>query len=620
MKKTSLFRIKKQYGEYFKSLKHKRVEPAPIVPENDSSTLFTGSGMQPLVPYLLGQKHPEGKRLFNCQPCFRSEDIEEVGDNRHTTFFEMLGNWSLGDYFKQEQITWIYKFFTDQLGIDPNRLYVTVFIGNNKNKIERDKESARIWKDLFEESGVKALEVDMGSSIQASKTGMRRGRIFYYDESKNWWSRAGSPEAMPVNEPGGPDSEVFYDFGIPHDKIFGNECHPNCDCGRFLEIGNSVFMEYKKNEKGGFDSLPQKNVDFGGGLERITAAVQGTNDIFMVDELSRIIDEIENVSGKGYQSAQEIQKSMRVITDHMRASVFIINHGITPSNTEQGYVLRRMIRRMVRHADKIGIEKGGLSEAAKEIMNVYEQGGDEFSIDNEQLVKCVNEEENKFRAALKGGLKYFNSLGERIITGKDAYKLYTSYGMPLDLIKEMSEEKGVQVDVRGYEEEMARHKEMSRAGARKKFEGGLANREEQTIKYHTATHLLQAALREVLGKHVEQRGSNITRERLRFDFSHAQKLAPEQIEQVENKVNDIIKASAPVEKEQVSYKEAKKAGSIGILSAEDEQKIWVYSVGDFSKEICGGPHVKNTKELGEFKIIKEEAAGAGVRRIKAVLN
>ena len=565
------------------------------MPEGDPTTLFTGSGMQPMIPYLLGEKHPLGTRIVNSQRSFRAEDIEEVGDNRHTTFFEMLGNWSFGDYFRSEQLRWMSEFLFDEVGIDPKKLYVTTFIGDTKNGLERDTESAELWKAIFKERGIEANIVEIGSEAAGSDVGMQGGRIFYYDSKKNWWSRAGTPDKMPIGEPGGPDSEMFYEFTeIEHDPKFGKECHPNCDCGRYLEIGNNVFMTYKKAGEGVFEPLPSKNVDFGGGLERMASASQNDPDIFKIDAFIDTIARLEKLSGKKYEDPLH-QKSFRIIADHARAANMLIADGVRPSNTEQGYVLRRLLRRAIFHADKIGVTPGTL-----------------FTSDVEK------EEEVRFRTTLARGLKEFEK-GER-----DAFILFTTYGFPFEMTQELALEKGETVDEKDFKNKIKEHQEKSRSGAEQKFKGGLADTSEKTVRLHTATHLLNAALKHVLGEHVKQKGSNITEERLRFDFSHPTKLTDEEKQKIGEFVNNAIAQGLPVVRKEMPRAEAESIGAEMEFNAKYPDTVSIYFVGDektpVSKEFCGGPHVTNTKELGIFKIVKEEASSAGVRRIKAILE
>ena len=618
--------VRKKYLKFFESRGHKIIPSASLVPENDPTTLFTGSGMQPLIPYLLGEPHPLGKRLVNSQKCFRAEDIDEIGDNRHTTFFEMLGNWSLGDYFKEEQLSWFFEFLTEAVGLDPNRLYVTVFAGDETLGISKDTESVEIWKRLFKESGITAKDVHIGSEKDGHEKGTQGGRIFYYYAKKNWWSRSGVPANMPAGEPGGPDSEVFYDFGTPHDEKFGKECHPNCDCGRFLEIGNSVFMEYKKVTDGSFEKLKQKNVDFGGGLERITAASNNDPDVFKIDLLSSIVKRLEELSGVPYESGK--QKSFRVIADHIRGAIFMVTDGVMPSNTERGYFVRRLLRRAVRHADILGIKTGMLSSLVEPLIKNYGDAYPEI-VDNKALIEeTIKGEESKFRETLEKGLKEFQviaSAAHEAILSKDAFNLYQTYGFPLEMTIDLAKERGLEVDAEGFKKEFAKHQDVSRTATTGRFKGGLADTKEETIRLHTAHHLLLASLQKVLGSHVKQKGSNITSERLRIDFSYQQKMTPAEIKQVEDMVNGKIKEELNMVRREMSKEEAEKIGAEMEFGVKYGELVSVYFVEErdgtpFSKEFCGGPHVKNTGELGHFKIIKEEAVSAGIRRIKAILE
>ncbi|MEX0877948.1 MAG: alanine--tRNA ligase [Candidatus Spechtbacterales bacterium] len=617
--------IRQKYLKFFEERGHSVIPSASLLPENDPTTLFTGSGMQPLLPYLLGEKHPDGNKLVDSQKSFRAEDIEEVGDNRHTTFFEMLGNWSLGVYFKKEQIPWFFEFLTDVVGLDSNNIYVTVFAGDEANNIPRDTESVEIWKKIFEEKGIEAKDVE-----NAGELGMQGGRIFYYDAKKNWWSRAGMPQNMPAGEPGGPDSEIFYDFRTEHDSAFGEVCHPNCDCGRFLEIGNSVFMEYIKTEGGTFENLPQKNVDFGGGLERITAASNNNGDVFEIDVFKKIIKNLEEASGKTYSNA-EFQHSFRVVADHLRAAVFVIADGASPSNTDSGYITRRLLRRSVRHMDLLGITENTLHKLVPAVVENYKEAYPKLAEKQKEIEDAIKKEEEKFRRTLTKGLKEFEKLAEKKeISGEEAFILFSTYGFPFDLTLELAEEKSVNVDREGFEKEMEKHKALSRAGAEQKFKGGLADHSEMSVKYHTATHLLHQALRDVLGSHVFQTGSNITPERLRFDFSHGEKMTPDEIKETEDIVNQKVKEALPVYYSDISKEKAKEMGAIGLFEDTYGDTVRVYGIGAdpataersemYSFEYCGGPHVKNTSELGHFKIKKEESISAGKRRIKAVLE
>ena len=620
--------IRTAYLEFFKKHDHVVIPRARIVPENDPTTLFTGSGMQPLIPYLLGQKHPHGTKLVDSQTCFRADDMDEVGDNRHTTFFEMLGNWSLGDYFKSEQLPWFFEFLTDVVGLDPKDLYVTVFIGDAKNKIPKDTQSAEIWEKLFGSKGIDAKQVEIGSEDDGYKKGMNGGRIFYYDSSKNWWSRSGKPENMPAGEPGGPDSEVFYDFGTPHDKAWGEQCHPNCDCGRFLEIGNSVFMQYIKTEDGGFKELPQQNVDFGGGLERIAAAAIGSPDVFKISLMWPIIEELQKLSGKKYEDHVQAK---RIIADHMRSAVFMAADGVTPSNKTQGYILRRLLRRAIRHGLELGIENGLLEAVADTVLDIYKDEYPELLKDKDTVIKVLAREEQAFRQTLKKGLKEFEKMVGDKLDGKTAFTLFDTYGFPPELSTEEAKQRKVKVAENwreDFDNELETQRNRSRTAAAGMFKGGLAEHSEQTIKYHTATHLMYKALRLTLGDHVEQRGSNITNERLRFDFNHPAKMTLEEIKKVETIVNEQIAKDLPVTWKEMPTAEALKTGARGHFGEKYGDTVKVYIMGQesdpYTMELCGGPHVEHTGTLGEggkkFKIIKEESSAAGIRRIKAVLS
>jgi len=640
--------LRQKYLAFFKNKGHAIMPSASLVPENDPTTLFTGSGMQPMLPYLLGQKHPLGTRIADSQKCFRSQDIEEVGDNRHTTYFEMLGNWSLGDYYKEEQLAWFFEFLTRELGLDPQRLYVSVFAGNQKLSIPRDDESVGIWQKLFGEKGIEAKAVD-----KADINGMQGGRIFYYDESKNWWSRAATPRAMPVGEPGGPDSEVFYDFGAElkiheHSSYQNQPCHPNCNCGRFLEIGNSVFMAYQKTPSG-FAPLPKKNVDFGGGLERILASVNGNPDIFTIDLFRPLICHLEEISGKKYQGNEEDKKPFRVIADHVRAAVMLAADGVFPSNKDQGYFSRRLLRRSIRYAKTLGIEKNFLSDLVPVVADMYQNDYANVKQNEKNIVQAFHDEEEKFRKTLGRGLKI--ALAEQVkidvqvkvkvaqanedlrkkFSGKVAFDLYQTYGFPIEMTIEIAKEKGMEVDLAGFEKAKREHQELSRRGAQQKFAGGLLDHSEKTTRLHTATHLLHEALRRVLGPQVKQAGSNITPERLRFDFTHQDKLSEEELQKIAKLVNEIVQKNLLVVQETMSLDKAKKQGALALFGQKYGEKVKVYKIVDpslpaggsgqaYSIEVCGGPHVVKTGELGKFRILKQENIGKGIRRIRAVLE
>lgn len=608
--------IRRKYLDFFRAQGHVVIPSAPLVPENDPTTLFTSSGMQPLLPYLLGSPHPQGVRLADSQKSFRAQDIEEVGDNRHTTFFEMLGNWSLGDYFKKEQLPWFYRFLTEEVKLDPSRLYVTVFIGDDTLGIPKDEESIALWKGLFAEAGIEAKAVEIGSEARGYEVGMQGGRIFAYDAKKNWWSRSGTPDKMPAGEPGGPDSEVFYDFGTPHDPVWGPECHPNCDCGRFMEIGNSVFMQYIKKDDGSFGLLPKANVDFGGGLERIAAAARGNADVFLIDTMQPVIAEISAVSGKSYAGNE---KSFRVVTDHLRAATFMIGDGVLPSNTEQGYVLRRLIRRAVLNLDMLGVGQGLAAKISGQVVDAYKAHYGELDAKRDTIERVIVDEEDRFRKTLKDGLKEFEK-------GTDPFILFTTYGFPIEMTEELAKERGRAVDMEAFKVKMAEHQALSRAGAEQKFKGGLADTGEVTTMLHTSTHLMLAGLRKYLGEHVHQAGSNITAERTRFDFTHPEKVPRDILDKVEAYVNEAIGKKAQVEIIQMPKEEAKAAGVEGSFWEKYPDVVNVYQVKApdgtvYSRELCGGPHVENTGSIkGTFKIVKEEASSAGVRRVKAVLE
>lgn len=625
--------LRSRYLNFFKERGHAIVPSVSLIPNNDPTTLFTGSGMQPMIPFLLGERHPQGQRIADSQKCFRSQDIEEVGDNRHTTFFEMLGNWSLGDYFKQEQLGWFFEFAVKELGLDPNNIYVTVFAGSPSIGIPRDDVAVTRWKELFASVGIEAKDLE-----DAETKGMRNGRIFTYGEKKNWWSRSGTPDKMPVGEPGGPDSEMFYDFGIErglHEASPWKDepCHVNCDCGRFMEIGNSVFMEYGRTEEG-FEKLVQSNVDYGGGLERMMAAANGDPDVFKIDLFRPIIRKIEELSGKSYDSFDirhstfDIRYAFRVIADHLRAATFLISDEAYPNNKDQGYFTRRLIRRSVRAAHQLGITTDFCADIASAVVREYAGHYPELAVKEGAIRDQLSKEEAKFRRTLEQGLREFDKMveglgGSPTISGEKAFDLLQTYGFPYELTEEIARERSLMVDREGYEEEKKKHQDTSRAGVETKFKGGLADHSAISIRYHTATHLLQAALRKVLGAHVEQRGSNITPERMRFDFSHSAKMTPEQIQAAEDLVNEQIAKDIPIHFELMTLDEAKADGAIGLFEAKYAtfgEKLKVYTMGDFSREVCGGPHVRNAGQLGKFKIVKEEACSAGIRRIKALVE
>ena len=598
--KTSELRSK--YLAFFKEQGHSVIPSVSLIPDNDPSTLFTSSGMQPLVPYFLGQAHPEGKRLVNSQKSFRAQDMEEIGDNRHTTFFEMLGNWSLGDYFKREQLRWVFEFLTKEIGLDPHRIYVSVF--NGQGSIAKDTEAIEIWKELYQTVGIDAKEGD---------------RIFAYPASKNWWSRSGEPENMPAGEPGGPDSELFFEYpNVSHNSAFGESCHVNCDCGRFVEIGNSVFMQYKKEADGSLSELSQRNVDFGGGLERLVAATLNEPDVFKIDIFQPLLALLESKSGKIYGQEVTDTRYMRIVCDHSRAATMLMSDGALPSNKAQGYVVRRLIRRAIRFGRLLNLPPGFITEIGASILDSY---ADVYPVTPEKhaaILTALTQEETKFHAMLGKGLKEIEKIPA--LTGALAFKLFETYGFPWEMSEEIARERGQQVDRAEFEGEFKKHQDLSRTSAKGMFKGGLADHGEAVVKLHTTTHLMHQALRSVLGTHVQQKGSNITNERLRFDFSHSQKVTPEEIKEVERIVNEQIARNLKVSFADTTYDDAIKAGALAFFGERYPEKVKVYEIGDFSKEICGGPHIENTTVLGRFSISREEASSAGVRRIYAILS
>ena len=590
--------LREKYIEFFKGKQHAQIAGKSLIPENDPTVLFTTAGMHPLVPYLLGEDHPAGKRLVNYQKCIRTGDIEAVGDPHHLTCFEMLGNWSLGDYFKDEAIAMSYEFLTspEWLGIDPGLLSVTVFEGDED--APRDEESAAKWKEL----------------------GIPEERIYYLPKEDNWWGPAGE------TGPCGPDTEMFYDTGR---EACGDDCSPGCSCGKYFEIWNDVFMQYRKTREGSFEPLARKCVDTGMGIERTAAVLQGKQSVYDTEVFASVITKIETLSGHTYGGDEQKDTSVRIIADHVRTSVFILGdeQGVTPSNVGQGYILRRLIRRAVRHGKKLGIEGFFLSELAQMIIDQY---GDVYPVMEDRrdvILRELPAEEEKFLKTLQKGEHEFSKLlpnllkgNQRVIPGRIAFKLYDTYGFPLELTEELASEHEFTVDREGFEKAFQKHQEASRAGAEKVFKGGLADHSDHTTALHTATHLLHRALRNVLGDHVQQKGSNITVERLRFDFTHPEKLTPEQIKEVEDMVNNVISRDLAVTMEVMSLDEAQKQGALAFFGDKYESQVKVYSVGDYSREVCGGPHVSHTGQLGRFKITKEQSSSAGVRRIRAVLK
>jgi alanyl-tRNA synthetase len=623
--------VRKKYLNFMKKHGHVQVVAAPLVLTDDPTTLFTSSGMQPLMPYLLGQEHPEGKRLTDSQPSLRTQDIDDIGDNRHTTSFEMLGNWSLGDYFKKEQITMFFEFLTKEIGLDPYKLYASCFIGDEKNGIPRDTEAAEIWQEVFRSVGLKAEIAEIGPSKVGDRRGMKPNeRIFFYDDKENWWSRGNGLDGTPIGDPCGPDSEVFYDFGEEfHDETFGKP-HPASDSGRFVEIGNQVFMQYRRLEDGSFEPLKNKNVDFGGGLERITAASLDTPDIFRTSLFWPVITKTEELSRKKYD---DNEAPMRVIADHLKGAVLMAAQGLAPSNKEQGYVMRRLVRRAILKALNLGIEQEFLSKLVPEYAAIY-QGTDLEIKSVKAVIDILSREEKTFRATLSRGLRELEKLAKYKpqIEGKDIFKLQDTFGFPRELAVEETIMRNYKLSngwQKEFDEELTRQRQRSQTAAKGSFKGGLEGDKEIHKKYHTATHLLGRALDNVLGVHVPQRGSHINDERLRLDFGYPEKVTPEQLEQVEAMVNEAIKANL-----QVSFDEYDTDYALDVLKATGEfrdkygDKVKVYLIGEidqpFTVDVCGGPHVGHTAELAEggkkFKIIKEESSSAGVRRIKAVLE
>ncbi len=620
--------IRNSYIKFFADKQHAAIKRAPLVLKDDPTTLFTGSGMQPIIPYLLGQPHPEGKRLVDSQTCLRAQDIEDVGDNRHTTFFEMLGNWSFGDYFKEEQIEWMFEFHKDIVQLDLSRLYVTCYIGDEQYGIPKDTEAADVWARLFEGVGLSSGRQDVGSEEDGYAKGMDEGaRIFFYDGSKNWWSRNGDPEHTPVGDPCGPDTEMFYDFGTPHNPEYGEYCHPNCDCGRFMEIGNNVFMAYKKVAEGKFEELEQKNVDHGSGLERIAAAKLNDPDVFKISLMWPIIERLQDLSGKKYDSHTE---SMRVISDHLRAATFLAVDGCVPSNKEQGYVMRRLLRRAIRYSFDLGIEQNFLQEVVPVIADLYVNDFPEVKEQRETIIAVLVKEERTFRQTLRKGLKQMEKFTEGGLTGAELFTLYDTFGFPVELSTEEAFKQGITLSEHWRDEFdacMAEQRARSQTAAKGTFKGGLGGSTMEHRKLHTANHLMYAALKKVVGEHVTQHGSNITEERLRFDFNNDGKVPREQLDEVERMVNEWISWDLPISFKEYPTDEAFKMGAIGAFGDRYGDVVKVYQMGEgdrrVSFEICGGPHADHTGQLAEggkkFKITKEEASSAGIRRVKGIL-
>ena len=619
--------IRQKYLEFCQRNGHAIIERAPLILHNDPTTLFTGSGMQPLLPYLLGQDHPQGTKLADSQTCLRAQDIEDVGDNRHTTFFEMLGNWSMGEYFKRQQIEWFFEFLTEIVGLDPHKIYVSCFIGDEKNNIPRDDEAAQIWQEVFAKKGIEAKIVELDSAENGDKLGMRGGRIFFYNDKENWWSRGGGIDSTPIGDPCGPDSEVFYDFGEQHHDASFGQSHPASDSGRFMEIGNQVFMQYRRLDDGSFEPLKRKNVDFGGGLERIAAAAIDSPDVFKISLLQPIIKKLESLSGKEYATHTA---SMRVIADHLRAAVFLAVDGCVPSNKEQGYVMRRLLRRAIRYSFDLGIEQNFLEEVVPVIADLYEADFPEVKENREQIIAVLVKEEKAFRQTLRKGLRQMQQYIDDGLTGEELFTLYDTFGFPVELSTEEAYKQGIKLSDNWraeFDARMAEQRQRSKTARKGQFSGGLEGHDPIHLKYHTATHLLGAALRKVLkAPDLQQHGSNITSERLRFDFNH-DKLTLEEKQAVEDQVNAWIDADLPVSFAVYPTDEALKMGAIGAFGERYGDKVKVYSIGEgdniVSFEVCGGPHVEHTGILAEggkrFKITKEESSSAGIRRIKAIL-
>ena len=584
--------LRTAYLDFFKERDHAILNSAPLVPENDPTVLFTTAGMHPLVPYLLGAAHPQGRRLASCQKCMRTGDIDEVGDTTHLTFFEMLGNWSLGDYFKEEAIALSYEFLTRELGIPPERLHVSCFAGDDD--APRDQEAADIWK----------------------KMGIAQERIHFLGKKHNWWGPAGQ------TGPCGPDTEMFYVTDAPE---CGPDCDITCNCGKYVEIWNDVFMQYNKNADGAFTPLEQKNVDTGMGVERVVAVLQGKQSCYETAMFAPLFEVISEITG---MTDPANERAGRIIAEHLRAATFLLADGVVPSNVDQGYVLRRLIRRAIRSARSHGVEDPFASRLADAVIEHYGTFYTELRERRDTIIAELNAEEKQFAATLERGIREFNKLVDAIpdhvekkqISGRKAFFLYETYGFPFEVMRDMAEERGFVIDEDAFRKAYEKHQEASRAGAEKKFKGGLADNTEKTARLHTATHLLHEALRRVLGDHVKQAGSNITEERLRFDFTHGEKMTPEEKQRVEALVNEVIQRDVPICVEEMTLDEARAKGAMGLFEDRYGERIKVYSIGDFSCEVCGGPHVANTGSLGRFKLKKEESSSRGVRRIKAVLQ
>lgn len=588
--------LRQKYLDFFKERGHAVIPSASIIPNNDPTVLFTTAGMHPLVPYLMGQKHPEGTRLTDVQKCIRTGDIDEVGDASHLTFFEMLGNWSLGDYFKKEAIAWSYEFLTSPkyLGLDPDKLAFTVFEGDSD--APRDEESAELWK----------------------AQGVKEDHIFYLPKKHNWWGPAGQ------TGPCGPDTEMFI---ITDKEPCGEDCSPACSCGRYLEIWNDVFMQYHKNADGTFDPLQQKNVDTGMGLERTLCVLTGKDNVYETEIFSEQLAKISELCGKKYGESEQVTRAFRIIADHIRTATFILGDdlGVSPSNVDQGYVLRRLIRRAVRFGRKLDMPENFTPAIAQVVIEKYKNVYPELERNKDFVLEQLRLEEERFAKTLEQGTKEFEKLVDKLkisgtLSGRLAFRLYDTFGFPIEMTQELAKENGLTVDIDGFNAAFKKHQELSKAGSEQKFKGGLADHSEETTKLHTATHLLHAALRKVLGDEVAQKGSNITAERLRFDFSFHRKMEPEEIAEVQRLVNEAIERKMPITMEEMSVEDARNSGAIGLFGDKYGERVKVYTMGDFSKEICGGPHASNTGDLVAFKIQKEQSSSAGVRRIKAIIG
>lgn len=594
MKITSEF-LREKYLGFFAERGHAVIQSASLIPENDPSVLFTTAGMHPLIPYLMGQSHPKGHRLTDVQKCVRTGDIEEVGDDSHLTFFEMLGNWSLGDYFNHQSIKWSYEFLTSKkyLGLDPDRISVTVFAGDDD--APRDEDSAKVWEEC----------------------GIPKERIYYLPKKHNWWIAG-------TTGPCGPDTEIFWDTGKP---ACSDHCDPSCDCGKYLEIWNNVFMQFNRQADGTYLPLTQKNVDTGMGLERTVCVLNGFKSVYDIDLFQGAFAKIEELSGKKYDSDPKTMRAMRIIADHVRTSTFLLGDpvGVVPSNVDQGYVLRRLIRRAVRMANSLDMPKGSIAEIAKVYIDVYKDAYPELTQNHDKIIDELNKEEDKFSKTLVAGEKEFTKVISHIqgnvVPGGTAFKLYDTFGFPIEMTEELAAENGYTVDVEGFKQKFAEHQAKSHAGSEQRFKGGMAEGGGiETTYLHTATHLLQAALRKVLGDEVKQKGSNITPERLRFDFSFGRPMTAEEIAETQRLVNDAIQRDLPITCVEMPVEEARKTGAIGLFGDKYGEVVKVYTMGDFSKEICGGPHAEHTGQLGHFVIQKEQSSSSGVRRIKAILE